>query len=403
MRVRVDVTPIRPGHSAGVATFSTGLLNGLVEGTDHDLAVTALQGTTETWRRLIPSDRPVWSEATIALRTDNRVGDLLRRCTPRRVHTSLAVRRVINIIRQRARPTGTDDADVTLHPFHCVPLGSGPSVVVVHDLRHLHPELGSPGYRTVIADNIARAEAVVVSWPHPYQQLRELFPEAREKTVLIPPPTFQPAPDRSVAEPEPDLLIYPSSTGPHKNHRTLLEAMTLLPGYRLVCPGPLLQPEAKRLLTRITEPDLRGRVTFPGYVSTAELNGLYARANAMVMPSLWEAASGPAFEAFSWGLPLVCADVEPLRAQLAFVDGEAGLFSPTDPADLARAVRHVLDAREHYAAASVRAGRRLAGRTWIGAARDYAAVLEWVASGRPGPIPRSDFVADPVGSRSHDD
>ncbi|MEU7848271.1 glycosyltransferase [Micromonospora parva] len=403
MRVRVEATPIRPGHSAGVATFTAGLLNGLAEGTDHDLAVTVRRGTVGSWRQLVPDARLAWSEATLALRTDNRVGDLLRRCVPRRVHSSLTVRRAINTIRQRARGVDPDDAGVTLHPFHCVPAGDGLNVVVVHDLRHLHPEFGSPGYAAVIRENVARAAAVVVSWPHPYRQVRDAFPEAGDKTVLIPPPTFQAAPDRSLAAPEADLLVYPSSTGPHKNHRTLLEAMALLPEYRLVCPGPLLEPEAKRLLTRVSEPDLRGRVHFPGYVSTTELHALYARATAMVMPSLWEAASGPAFEAFSWGLPLVCADVEPLRAQLEFVDGEAGMFSPTDPLSLADAVRHVLADREYYAAASVRAGRRLAGRTWVDTARDYAAVLEWVAAGRHGSIPRSAFIADTAGRGGQDD
>ncbi|MFI6266718.1 glycosyltransferase [Micromonospora sp. NPDC051006] len=398
MRLRVDATPIRPGHSAGVATFTTGLLNGLAEGTGHELAVTALKGTVDSWRQLVPDTRLDWSEAALALRTDNPVGDLLRRCTPRRVHSSLAMRRVINMIRQRARASAPDDADVTLHPFHCVPIGRGRNVVVVHDLRHLHPDFGSAGYAAVIGDNVARADAVVVSWPHPYRQVCNAFPGARDKTVLIPPPTFQAAPDRSLAAPEPDLLVYPSSTGPHKNHRTLLEAMALLPEFRLVCPGPLLQPEAQRLLARAAEPELRGRVSFPGYVSTTQLHTLYARAAAMVMPSLWEAASGPAFEAFSWGLPLICADVEPLRAQLEFVDGEAGMFSPTDPVSLANAVRRVLADREHYAAASVRAGHRLAGRTWVDTARDYDAVLEWVAADTPGPVPRSTFISDPVGS-----
>lgn len=279
---------------------------------------------------------------------------------------------------------------MTLHPFHGAPVRTGRSVLVLHDLRAFQPRFRSAGYAAVVRDNVARADAVVVSWPHPYRQVLDLFPGAAGKTVLIPPPTFHP-PSAHATRPEPGLLVYPASTAPHKNHATLLEALAMLPGYRLVCPGPLVQPGADRLLARADRPDLRGRVSFPGFVSVSELAALYGRAWATVVPSLWEAASGAMFESFSWGLPVACADVEPLRAQLDFAGGEASLFAPTDPASLAAAVRRLETGYAHYAAAAVRASRRLAGRTWSDTARDYAGVLEWVAGGRAGPVPRSPF------------
>jgi glycosyltransferase involved in cell wall biosynthesis len=169
--------------------------------------------------------------------------------------------------------------------------------------------------------------------------------------------------------------------------------MALLPHCRLICPGPLVEPEASRLLARAAQPDLRGRVSFPGFVSLDELNAIYARADAVVVPSLWEAASGAMLEAFTWGLPVACADVEPLRDQLEFNRAEAAVFRARDPRSLADAVRHLLDEREHYAAASRRANDRLAGRTWAATGRDYLDVLGWAARGGSGPVPRSPFVA----------
>ncbi|MEU5550438.1 glycosyltransferase [Micromonospora sp. NPDC047793] len=390
MRVTVEATPIRPGHAAGVEAFAYGLLAGMAADDSCDLRVTVLRGTLDQWRGHLPTDRIDWTEVAQPLRSDNPAGQLLRRWTPTRVRNSVTVRRTVNLLRQRSEPPSSG-ADVTLYPFHCAPTGSGRSVVVLHDLRHLHADFHSPGYAAVVRENVARASAIVVTWPHPYRQALRLFPEAAQRTVLIPTPTFQPAPERASARPEPGLLIYPSSTATHKNHATLLEAMALLPEYRLVCPGPLVEPEASRLLARAAQPDLRGRVSFPGFVSLDDLNALYARADAVVVPSLWEAASGTMLEAFSWGLPVACADAEPLLAQLEFTGAQAAVFRATDPTSLADAVRRLSDDRAHYAAASRRADGRLATRTWAATGRDYLDVLRWAADGQPGPVPRSAF------------
>ncbi|TDB79762.1 glycosyltransferase [Micromonospora sp. KC721] len=389
MRIGIDATTVRPGHSAGIEAFCYGLLGGLADGR-HDLAVQVLAGTREEWRRRVSADGITWSEVRTPLRTDNRVGGLLRRHTPAAVASSLALRRAVNLVRQWNRPRA-GGADVTLYPFAAAPTHTDPAVIVLHDLRHLHPEFGSPGFAEVIRRNVARAAAVVVSWPHPYAQAMRTFPEARDRIALIPLPAFHAAPATTTAAPEPGLLLYPSSTAPLKDHATLLEALALLPECRLVCPGPLVEPQASRLLARADQPDLRGRVSFPGFVNTTELASLYARASAVVVPSRWEAASGAMLEAFSWGLPVACADSEPLLAQLDFTGADAAVFPAGDPAALATAVREVLADRDRYASSSRAAGALLARRTWADTAADYAAVLEWVVAGRPGPMPQSAF------------
>ncbi|WP_432905532.1 glycosyltransferase [Micromonospora matsumotoense] len=393
MRITVEATPIRPGHAAGVEAFTYGLLTGMAADPSHDLRVNVLRGTLDQWRDQVPADQVGWAEVAQPLRSDTTPGQLLRRWTPTRVRDSLAVRRAVNVVRQRSVPRQRG-SDVTLHPFHSAPIGPGPSVVVVHDLRHLHAAFHAPGFAAVVRENVARASALVVTWPHPYRETLRLFPEAAERTALIPTPTFQPAPARAAARPEPGLLVYPSSTAAHKNHATLLEAMASLPQCRLVCPGPLVEPEASRLLARAALPDLRGRVSFPGFVTLDELNALYARADAVVIPSLWEAASGAMLEAFSWGLPVACADAEPLLAQLEFTGAEAAVFRATDPASLAEAVQRLLADRAHYATAARHANGRLAARTWTATGGDYLDVLRWVAQGRPGPMPRSTFAAE---------
>jgi glycosyltransferase involved in cell wall biosynthesis len=285
---------------------------------------------------------------------------------------------------------------VTVYPFQCVPARTPRPIVILHDLRQFQPAIGSAKKGAVIRENVGRAAAVITSWPHPYRQALETFPEARFKTAMIPLPVFNPRSAAVPHDPDPALLLYPSSTGALKNHQPLLEAMALLPELRLVCPGPLIEPQAGMLRSRASRPDLRGRVSFPGFVPSDELASIYARAAAVVVPSGWEAASGAIFEAFSWGLPVACADIEPLRAQVQFSCGEVCFFNPADPRSIAHALRRLLADRDRYAAASRQAGRRLATRTWPDTARDYQAVFEWVAGGRVGPIPQSLFARQDV-------
>ncbi len=392
LRIRVDASSIMPGRSAGIEAYTYGLLNGLAANDRQDCAidVTIIRDTGDQWRRQVPGAPFTWSEVAVPLSTESRLGRGLRRLLPVPAQQTALVSRATRALRNRANPV-RDDVDLTLYPFQGVPARASRSVIVLHDLRQFQPGIGLPVRQALIRENVGRAAAVIASWPHPYRQVLATFPEAASKTVMVPLPVFHPRPTGVPTGFDPTLLLYPSSTGPYKNHRPLLEAMALLPELRLVCPGPLVEPQASALLARAAQPDLRGRVHFPGFVPVEELTALFARAAAVVVPSVWEAASGAIFEAFSWGLPVACADVEPLRAQLEFSAGEACLFAPTSPNSIAGSVRQLLADRDRYTAASLRAGRRLATRTWAQTARDYEAVFEWVAGGRPGPIPQSPF------------
>jgi glycosyltransferase involved in cell wall biosynthesis len=78
-----------------------------------------------------------------------------------------------------------------------------------------------------------------------------------------------------------------------------------------------------------------------GYVAEEHLPGLYAGAEALVMPSLYEGFGLPVIEAMASGTPVVAAD----RAALPEVAGGAAvLFDPDDPDAAAAALTGVLDA-----------------------------------------------------------
>lgn len=391
MLLRIDASSITPGHSAGVEAFTYGLVAGLAEATPYDLEVEVPRGTQADWQEQITDERVRWSEVTTALQTIGPVGRKLRRHLPPAFGASKVVRHVVNRIRDRRRENPSALSDLTFYPFPGVPSRARPAAMVLHDLRWFRAEHKGNGYAAIIRNNVAAASAVVVSWPHPFQQAFAAFPEARDKLVLIPPPAFHARPAGVISRPEPGLLLYPSGTSGHKNHATLLDAMAILPDFRLVCPGPLIEPQASELRARANRSDIRGRISFPGFVSVSELANLYSRAAAVVVPSTWEAASGAIFEAFSWGLPVACADVAPLRAQVEFADGEVRFFAPYDARSIAEAVQRLTAERAHYCTASRHASLRLANRTWADTARDYAEVFAWIHAGSKGPIPRSTF------------
>ncbi|MDG9675553.1 glycosyltransferase [Micromonospora sp. DH14] len=394
MRIRVDASSIIPGESAGIETYTYGLLNGLaaISAESMRVEVTIAQNTGSMWLREVPDEKVSWSEVELPLSASRPLGRRLRKLLPAQAQRSALAARMSWALRNRANPV-QDDADVTVYPFSPVPVRAPRSIVVLHDLRRFRPNTEPTNLNAMIRENVSRAGAVVTSWPHPYQHALETFPEARFKTAMIPLPVFNPPPPGIQPNSDPALLLFPSATGPDKNHPPLLEAMALLPELCLVCPGPLVEPQAGVLLSRTSQLDLRGRVSFPGFVTSDELVSIYARATAVVVPSIWEAASGAIFEAFSWGLPVACADVAPLRAQVAFSGAEVCFFDPADPQSIRDAVRRLLADRDRYAAASRLAGQRLATRTWRSTAEDYRAVFEWVAGGQVGSIPKSPFAS----------
>ena len=102
-------------------------------------------------------------------------------------------------------------------------------------------------------------------------------------------------------------ILYPAQTWPHKNHAGLLEALALLrrrghpvsfvsTGY-LNTHATVLQRQARRL-------GLAGDIKWLGFVDPPTLRTLYALATAVVVPTRFEAASGPVWEAFAAGVPV---------------------------------------------------------------------------------------------------
>jgi len=107
-------------------------------------------------------------------------------------------------------------------------------------------------------------------------------------------------------------------------------------------------------------------VTTLGWVSEAELEWLYARAEMVLFPSRYEGFGFPIVEAFARGLPVVAADTETFHE----VAGSAARFANPDRPDAwAEAVRDLMGSPEALETA------RAAGRA-------RARVLDYVQTAR---------------------
>jgi len=163
----------------------------------------------------------------------------------------------------------------------------------------------------------------------------------------------------------------------------LLEALAAVPPPRAVLhlvgdqradPG-----YARRVLRRLTEPDLAGRVVVHGPLSSEQVAGMYAAADAFVLPSTAEPYGTVYGEAMGAGLPVVGVDAGNLP-HLARDGVEALIVSPGDVPALAAAIAALCE-RPELRARIAEAARRRAERlpTWDQCARLFFHTLREVA------------------------
>jgi len=402
MRVLVQCQQIAPGFSCGVENFTFGLLNALAEADESTRFEVAIpRGTRTAWVEQVPERQNLAFRevaATASLIGISRWGQRhpLIAAGRRALRSSELLRRGVRPLRLRIEHRAVRDfkPDVTYYPFHLVDAGAANAVVTVHDFRSHMPDFENELERSLVARNIDLADAAVTSWLHPFVQLDEFYPEASQKAFMIPFPPMIPslarAGNSTVGDDGPPLLIYPASTARHKNHLALIEAVArLLPHrpVRLVCTGTKVAPWYQEAAARAEELGISDHVQFAGFVPAEEVARLYEQAAMVVVPSLWEAASGAVFEAFHYGKPVACSDIPPIRTQVEFADGEVRFFDPHDPDAIASAIEDILATPETYRAGSERARRRLETLSWRRTAAEYLQVFEWVASGRRTPPP----------------
>jgi glycosyltransferase involved in cell wall biosynthesis len=167
---------------------------------------------------------------------------------------------------------------------------------------------------------------------------------------------------------------------PHKNLAALVRGLALLaPDERPVLVFAGFGTDAGVLPGLVGELGLGDDVRVLGAVAPEDLEALYAQADVLVTPTLYEGFGLPVLEAMARGVLVACSDLPVLRE---VAGEEAELMDPHDPASIAAALRRLLsDDPDHERRRE--AGRERAARyTWAAAATQTLRVLDEAAAAR---------------------
>jgi glycosyltransferase involved in cell wall biosynthesis len=119
-------------------------------------------------------------------------------------------------------------------------------------------------------------------------------------------------------------------------------------------------------------------IVFPGWIEHDDLPAFYSLAEALVMPSLYEACPSPILESMSSGCPVVTSN---RYGTLELSGNAAVLVDPDDIESIAEGMRRIMDERDlrlHL----IEAGReRARSFTWAKCAQETLRVLEDTTAG----------------------
>ena len=137
-----------------------------------------------------------------------------------------------------------------------------------------------------------------------------------------------------------NYLFLPAQLLPHKNHKTVVNALRHLASMLgepplLVCSGSTATAQGAALMQEIATSDVGQLVRFLGHCPREDMPALYASAEALTFCSLHEGFGLPVIEAMSMGCPVIAAD----KTSLPEVAGDAALLvDPLDANAIAAAV-----------------------------------------------------------------
>jgi glycosyltransferase involved in cell wall biosynthesis len=286
-------------------------------------------------------------------------------------------------------------AQVLHWPWQHFVVCSLPSVFNPHDLLHLHyPQFFQP--REIVARErlypfaCRIAHTIVVGSEWVRQDLCSRYGIDARRVQVIPwaPPTraIDELPNGVTVVREKfslpaEFALYPAVTWEHKNHMRLLAALADLRDRRgrivkLVCTGHRFERQWAKVEAELNRLKLQDQVQFLGAVTFPELRAIYHAAQFVFVPTLFEAASGPVFEAWQEDVPVACSNVTSLPQQA----GNAALvFDPTQVAPIADALDLMSSDAKLRETLRENGRRRLLDFPWERTARAYRATYRRTA------------------------
>jgi glycosyltransferase involved in cell wall biosynthesis len=259
----------------------------------------------------------------------------------------------------------------------------GPLVAMVHHPLALETGLDDARreqlYR-IERDNLEHVDHVLVPSPSTARALTTSYGVAAERITIARPGTDRPtAPQAPV---QPLLILSVGIQHARKGHDILLRALariTHLDWTAVIAGTPYDREHAADLDRLLADLGLQYRVRLAGYVSDADLAGLYSNASIFALATRYEGYGLVFDEALVHGLPIVSCRT---GAVPDTVPGDTGrLVPPEDPGAFAAAIAELLEDETLYrrcADAALGAGQTLP--SWADTAHTVGAVLDGLPS-----------------------
>lgn len=370
MRVLISALRLMPGRplAVGGETYFRGLLRGLTEtGHSKDVCV-AVGQDAERWMR----ETAFWDE-TISVP--------ISRSAPLRL---ISERFILKRLVRKSAP------DVVFHPFNIMAPTNCPSVVKIHDLvdqfnrRHRIEKLRLRPFLRELAVRkaIFTADRIVVWSQAIADEIVAVRPSMAGSVVVIAGAAVD-GKERSARATKSDhgnyLLLQPGCYATHKNSKLVIRALAEIGNLEPQMTGRVsvvfssvgkMRPGLEELARRLRVQD---NVTLLDRVDDKEFEELWARVDAVVLPSLYEGFGLPIAEAHLRGVPVLASDIPVFHE----VSGDAVLFfDPHNPRHLAsQIIRLLTDSQVRNQMTAAGAARR-GTWSWSGYAQKLWDVFE---------------------------
>jgi glycosyltransferase involved in cell wall biosynthesis len=375
--------------SGGIQQVLIGLASGLSDLTDGDeeyLFLTRDSGGEWLHPYLSGACRAVPIPSTTPPSLYGLIGRLKRIAPLRRAVRALREARPVKIPAQSDLPVRLG-AEVMHFPFQVAYPVAIPSIYHPHDLQHLHlPQFFSPAqirdreitYRYFC--NRADLVAVTSTWIKRDLVAQYQLPEDRIAVIPLAPvlDSYSTPAAAEIAATAAKLGLpkafgfYPAQTWPHKNHIGLLRAIKDVrdrTGQSIPFVFSGFQNSHFSTIEKvISELNLGGTVHFVGFVTPSELKCLYQLARCVVIPTKFEAASLPLWEAFIAGVPAACSNVTSLPEQAG---GAALIFDPDSTSKMSECIQRLWTDEDVRRALVQRGREKVASFTWSRTVRTF--------------------------------
>ncbi|MGH2559007.1 MAG: glycosyltransferase family 4 protein [Thermomicrobiales bacterium] len=280
--------------------------------------------------------------------------------------------------------------EVLFVPAHVVPVLHPRSVVTIHDLGYLHEPEAHPTAQRRTLDWTTRwscrsARRVIAISDATRRDLLTHYDVPPDRIIVIPhgvKPTRASEEDvarvRADHDLPPHFILAVGTIQPRKNLGRLARALSELARagleQHLVVAGKRGWL-ANEVEAEIAHSGASHRIALLGYVADDDLAGLYAAADALCFPSLYEGFGLPALEAMAAGCPVVVSN----RGSLPEVAGDAAeIVDPLDVGSIAAGLIRVLTDNARRSVLIERGWQRASTFTWARTARETLGVLRAV-------------------------